>query len=92
MDASDEIEKVVKDRKIAFQRLKEIYEVSMYPKGRSVDGKEFVPFENRRSDLTFMTEREEALELDKYRERLDELIRDYAKANDLEDFAGLHSE
>ncbi len=80
------------DRKITFQRLKEIYEVSRYPKGRSVDGKEFVPLENRRPDLSFMIEREESLELEKYRERLDEMIRDYAKVNDLEDFAGRQSE
>jgi len=92
MSAGDAIDDIIEDRKITFQHLKEIYEVSRYPKGRSVDGKEFVPRENRRPDLSFMTEREEALQLDKYRERLNELIENYAEANDLENFAGLQGE
>ena len=57
-----------------------------------MNGKKFVPRGNRRPDLSFMTEPEENLLLDKYKERLDELIQDYAKAKDLEDFIGLKAE
>jgi len=92
MSASDAIERIIVDRGVMYESLKEIYEISRYPKGRSVDGKKFVPRGNRRPDLSFMTEPEERLLLDKYKDRLDELIQDYAKAKELEDFIGLKSE
>jgi hexosaminidase len=90
--ASDAIAQIIEDRKTMYQSLKEVYEVSQFPKGQSVGGKKFVQQGSGRIDLSFMTEREENLQLDKYKERLDEMIGKYAKLKDLEDFIGIKSE
>jgi hexosaminidase len=89
--AMDEIDRIIMDRETTYQRLKQIFEISRYPKGRSVDGKEFLYaesfyFADRRPDLSFMIAPEEGLELDKYKDKLEAIIREYGESNDLEGF------
>ena len=74
-----------------YGRLKNVFEKSRYPKGRSVGGREFVHvmddvkdhFADRRADLSFMTAPEDSLELDKWCKNLWQVIRKYADAHGL---------
>jgi hexosaminidase len=89
--ARDEIDGIIKDRELSFRNLKDIYEISRFPKGRTVDGREYVfeksgYFAKSRPDLSFMTVPEEQLELEKYRDELNKIILEYGKINDLEGF------
>lgn len=89
--ARNEIDRIIRDRETTYQSLKETFEISQYPKGKSVDGKEFVwgnsyYFADHRPDLSFMIAPEERLELDKYKDKLEDIIRGYGAANDLEGF------
>jgi hexosaminidase len=90
-EAKDEIQRIIEDRKRTFQNLKEVFEISRYPKGRSVGGKDYVHmlsfyFADLRPDLSFMTAPEEELELEKYLDKLTGIIREYGGKNNLEGF------
>jgi hexosaminidase len=84
--AYDTVDKIQKERAATYSDLKTVFEKSRYPKGRPVDGREFVHiFDNvkdhwadRRADLSYMTAPEESLALDKWNAELAEVIRRYA--------------
>jgi len=91
VDAYEVANTIVRDRTATFLSLKSTYERSRYPKGRSVDGQEFlqVPddvkahWADRRSDLSFMTMPEENIGLESWRDQMRELILEYAAINGL---------
>ncbi len=72
-------EELVAERKETFEKLRQIWEVERFPKGREVAGRKFVHimddvkdhFADRRSDLSYMIAPEESIELEKWMERLD---------------------
>ncbi|MCP5112595.1 MAG: hypothetical protein GY953_17345, partial [bacterium] len=75
----------------AFSDLKAVYEKSRYPKGRSVDGRQFFHqlddtkdhWADRTPDLGFMMAPERGLGLDQWQQELSELIRTYAKEHNI---------
>lgn len=81
-----------REREETYQLLKSTYELSRYPKGQTVGGKEFVhilcditdAWNARRPDLSFFTMAEESLELDAFREKLGEIIDRYSTAQGIE--------
>ena len=82
---------IVRERRDTYERLKNIYEKSRYPKGLSLPGKDFVHimddvkdhWADRRPDLTFMIAPEESIDLEGWMEKLSGIILDYAEANSL---------
>jgi len=72
-----------------FASLKAVFEKSQFPKGQSVDGRNFLHvlddtkdhWGDRRPDLTYMTAPEESLALDSWRKELLRIAREYATLN-----------
>jgi hypothetical protein len=72
--AEKQAEGICRERELLYAALKNVWEKSQYPKGRSVGGKEFVHIEsntwsgsgNRTPDLSFLVRRERRLSLEKW--------------------------
>jgi hypothetical protein len=72
--AEEQAERICRERESSYAALKEVWERSQYPKGRSVGGREFVHIEsntwsgsgNRTPDLSFLVRRERRLNLEKW--------------------------
>jgi hypothetical protein len=87
--AADTVQQIVEDGRGAFELYRATYEKSCFPKGRSVDGRDFVHVMDdtkdhkgdRRADLTFLIEREERLDLPAWLARLTQLTADYAHSH-----------
>jgi len=82
---------LVEDLDQTYAKLKATFEKSRYPKGRSVGGRKFLHimddvkdhFADRRPDLSFMIAPEQSLKLPEWRDKLAQIIRDYAKAHNV---------
>lgn len=80
------VDELQQDRRRLLSEMTAVFEKSRYPKGRSVDGREFVHvfddvkdhFADRRPDLSYMTAPEESIGLDRWNEELAAVIRAYA--------------
>ena len=78
-----------KESERTFKDLKAVFEKSQFPKGRSLDGRDFVHvlddtkdhWGDRRADLTYMLAPEESLGLDHWRAELLRITREYALQN-----------
>ena len=85
--AWDLVDKIRRERVATFDELKAVFEKSRYPKGRSVDGREFVHvyddvkdhWADRRPDLSYMLAPEENIGLDRWNSELAGFIRTYAQ-------------
>jgi len=81
------LKNIIDDGEKTFANLKETFEISRYPKGRSVDGKQFLHimddvkdhWADRRPDLSFMMAPEERLSLNNYALKIENLIKAYQK-------------
>jgi len=89
--AYNAVASVNRDRLKVFGELKEVFEKSMYERGRTVDGRKFVDVNDdtkdywaqRRTDLTYMTAPEESIGLEKWQNNLRTVIESYAKLNNV---------
>jgi hexosaminidase len=89
--AYNTVEGLRKEGTQTFNELRTVYEKSRYPKGRSVNGRQFFHvlddtkdhWADRRADLTFMTAAEESIGLDKWQEGLQKVIESYAKQHNV---------
>jgi hypothetical protein len=87
--AYNEARQIVEDRHKTLQYVKAIWEKSRFPKGREVNGKKFYHvlddtkdhWADRRPDLTYLTESEESVELEKWMKSLALVIQEYASKN-----------
>jgi hypothetical protein len=83
------VDQLRKDGLKTFEDLRTVFESSCYPKGRSVDGRQFVHvfddvkdhFADRRADLSFMMAPEDSLGLDSWLKDLAQSIALYAEEN-----------
>lgn len=74
-------EALVAERKDTFEHLRQIWEISRFPKGQTVGDRKFVHvlddvkdhFADRRPDLSYMIAPEESIELEKWMSSLDQL-------------------
>jgi len=74
MAAEKEAERICRERELSYAELKSVWELSQYPKGRSVGGRDYVHIEsntwsgggNRTPDLSFLVLRERLLNLEKW--------------------------
>ena len=74
------------------RQLTTVWEVSQYPRNRTVNGRAFLHvmddvkdhFADRRKDLSYMTAPEEMINLSQWRDRLGETIKAFAKAKNVE--------
>jgi len=72
--AEEQAERICRQREVSYAALKNVWEKSQYPKGRSVAGREFVHLEsntwsgggNRTPDLSYLVRRERRLDLEKW--------------------------
>lgn len=72
--AEEQAERICRERESSYASLKAVWEKSQYPKGRSVDGRDFVHIEsntwsgggNRTPDLSYLVRRERRLNLEKW--------------------------
>jgi len=84
-------EKISKDRKQMFSKFKDVWEVSRFPKGRSVGGKTFfhelddikTHWAYQEPDLSFYTAAEERIDLKGWREKLSLIIKEYGENHGL---------
>jgi hypothetical protein len=91
VDAQKIASRILQDRETTFQSLKATYEKSRYPKGRSLNGRDFYPvpddvkahWADRRPDLSFMIMPEENIGLESWRDQLRGIILSYAELNGL---------
>ena len=82
---------IIRDRKESFHYLRTIWEKSRYPKGRSVDGREFYHelddikdlWALSQPDLSFYTAPEERINMEEWIEKLSESIKKYAGNHDI---------
>jgi len=89
--AHEIVVRLVEDLDRRYHALKRVFEKSRYPKGRSVDGREFVHimddvkdhFADRRADLSFMIAPEQSLDLPTWCKDLQKVINEYAQAHDV---------
>jgi len=89
--AYDTVDQLRKDGLKNFEDVQTVFEKSRYPKGRSVDGRQFVHvfddvkdhFADRRADLSYMLAPEESLGLDQWLKELAHSIDLYAKENNV---------
>jgi hypothetical protein len=90
-------DETIRDRRETFQRFKTVWEKSRYPKGRSVNGRDFYHvlddvkdhIADRRPDLSFYIAPEERINMESWKENLAKIIKQYAakhhvSAKDLE--------
>jgi len=90
--AHTQVGRLVADMHETFARLKHVWEQSRFPKGRSVDGREFLHvmddvkdhFADRRADLSHLIAPEESIGLPEWRSALGRIIECYARRNDLD--------
>jgi hypothetical protein len=83
---------IIDDRKTTFETLRGIWEKGHYPKGRSVDGRDFVHilddvkdhWADRRPDLGYLIAPEERIGLENWMTKMADIIRSYAGANNLD--------
>jgi hypothetical protein len=83
---------VVEDRKRTFAGLEEIWEKSRFPKGQSLNGREFVHilddtkdhWADRRPDLSYMIAPEESINLEGWMEKIAQTLKDYAAKHDVD--------
>ena len=79
---------IIADLDGMYRRLKSVWEVSRFEKGRSVGGRQFVHImddvkdhsADRRADLSYLIMNEQRIGLPAWRDRLGEIIRDYSKS------------
>lgn len=91
LGAYSTVDQLRKDGVQTFADLRTVFEKSCYPKGRSVNGRQFVHvfddvkdhFADRRPDLSFMMAPEESLGLDSWLKDLAQSISLYAKENNV---------
>ncbi len=89
--AYETVDQLRKDGLKTFEDVQTVFEKSRYPKGRSVDGRQFVHvlddvkdhFADRRADLSYMLAPEESLGLDQWLKELAHSIDLYAKENNV---------
>ena len=89
--AYDTVDQLRKDGRKTFEDVQTVFEKSRYPKGRSVDGRQFVHvfddvkdhFADRRADLSYMLAPEDSLGLDQWLKELAHSIDLYAKENNV---------
>lgn len=80
---------VIDDRRRALRTLETVWEVSRFPRNRSVDGRRFLHVmddvkdhvADRRVDLSYMTAPEESMGLEKWCEAMESLIAAYAASH-----------
>jgi hypothetical protein len=85
------VERSRDEGKSAFANLQVVFEKSRYPKGRSVNGRDFVHvfddvkdhFADRRPDLGYMAAPEESADLDSWLKELARVMRVYSQLNGL---------
>lgn len=86
--AHDAVDRIIEDGDVTYAGLKAVWEKSMFPKNRTVDGKPYLHimddvkdhFADRRVDIDYMIAPEQRMNLPEFRTRLAHLIRDFAKA------------
>lgn len=86
------VDRIARDLDDTYASLKATWEKSMFPKNRTVDGKAYLHimddvkdhFADRRVDIDYMIAPEQRMNLPEYRKQLAELIREYAKAQNLD--------
>jgi hypothetical protein len=89
--AYDTVDQLRKDGRKTFEDVQTVFEKSRYPKGRSVNGRQFVHvfddvkdhFADRRADLSYMLAPEDSLGLDQWLKELARSIDLYVKENNL---------
>jgi hypothetical protein len=89
--AYDTVDQLRKDGRKTFEDVQTVFEKSRYPKGRSVNGRQFVHvfddvkdhFADRRADLSYMLAPEDSLGLDQWLKELARSIDLYGKENNL---------
>jgi len=82
---------VIQDRENMFAYLKQIWEQAHFPKGQTVDGRNFLHilddvkdhWADRRPDLSYLIEPEESIDLETWTEKLADVILTYSRAMDL---------
>lgn len=90
--AYEEAQSTVEARKETFESLQKIWEKSRYPKGQSVDGREFVHilddvkdhWADRRPDLSYMVAPQESINLEGWMEQFSKVLRSYADQHGVE--------
>jgi hexosaminidase len=86
------VDRLAADLDATFAALKATWEKSMFPKNRTVDGKSYLHvmddvkdhFADRRVDIDYMIAPEQRMDLPGYRAKLGQLIREYAKVQNLD--------
>ena len=84
-------DKIIQDRENTFLNFQKTWEKSRYPKGRSVDGKEFYHvlddvkehWAYQEPDLTFYIAPEKRINLEGWKEKLASIIKEYAQINEI---------
>jgi len=87
-----EANRTVEARKQTFETLETIWEKSRYPKGQSVNGREFVHilddvkdhWADRRPDLSYMVAPQESIDLEGWMAQLSEVLQSYAAEHGVE--------
>ena len=87
--AHNRVNRLRKDGEQIFADLRAVFEKSRYPKGRTVDGREFFHqlddtkdhWADRTADLGFMMAPERSMEMEKWEQQLSVVIHSYAQQN-----------
>ena len=91
LQARDLAREIVHDRNAMFDSLRRVWEKAHYPKGQSVNGRDFVHvlddvkdhWGDRRPDLSYLITPEENIGLEDWTEKMANVIRAYSRSNDL---------
>ena len=89
--AHNQVNRLQKQGEEMFAELRAVFEKSRYPKGRTVDGREFFHklddtkdhWADRTADLGFMMAPERSMGLDKWQQQLEVVINAYAKQHNV---------
>jgi hypothetical protein len=82
---------IIRDRNAMFDSLRRVWEKAHYPKGQSVNGRDFLHvmddvkdhWGDRRPDLSYLIAPEESVGLENWTKKMADVIRAYSKANNL---------
>jgi hypothetical protein len=91
MSARNQARDLLRDRRLAFDHLRVIWEKSRFPKGQEVNGRKFLHvmddtkdhWADRRADLTYMLAPEESIGLDEWIPKLEAIAKEYAKTHSI---------
>ena len=91
VSAHQQADEVIQDREEAYDDFKSVWEKSRFPKGRSVGGRDYyhelddikTHWAYTRPDLTFYIAPEERINMEKWKEELKGIVREYAEKYEL---------